>query len=106
MVFTCVKTKVADINFVEIIITFINRTIHPDRGDTISIRIFLWLTHLKLYNGQSMAAKPCNTFTMTSITKLDNREMSNSLQFINELYLLSANACSSLNLLIINHHFF
>ena len=44
--FTCVKAKVANINFVEIIITFISRCIHPDRGDTISVRIFLGLTHL------------------------------------------------------------
>ena len=76
--FTCVKTKVANINFVEIIITFINRSIHPDRGDTISVRIFLGLTHLKLYYGQSMAAESYTTFTMTLITTLDKRQISNS----------------------------
>ena len=75
--FTCVKTKVANINFVEIIITFINRSIHPDRGDTISVRIFLGLTHLKSCNKSTLTALyPTITMTLTIIQ--DKRQINHS----------------------------
>ena len=75
--FTCVKTKVANINFVEIIITFINRSIHPDRGDTISVRIFLGLTHLKSYN-KTMVTALYPKFTVTLTIILDKRQINSS----------------------------